>query len=65
MGSITCTTLSLLTRDGAVTVAIVPGLESDHYNELHEVVLKAETAEELRTAVKAACGLWGHEVTFG
>jgi hypothetical protein len=65
MASITYTTLNLLTRDGTVAVFIVPGLGPDQYSELHKFVLKAETAEELRSAVKAACDGWGHEVHFG
>jgi hypothetical protein len=65
MASITCTTLNLLTRDGMVAVFIVPGLEARQYSELHEAVLGAETADELRTAIQAACDRWGHEVSFG
>ena len=65
MASITCTTLNLLTSDGAVSVFIVPGLEARHYSELHEVALQAETADELRAAIKAACDRWRREVSFG
>jgi hypothetical protein len=59
------TTLNLLTRDGVLTVLIVPGLEADHYSELHKAVCEAETPDELRAAVKAACDRWGREVHFG
>ena len=59
------TTLNLLTRDGMVTVLIVPALEAEHYGELHTAVCDAETAQELRAAVKSACDRWGREVHFG
>lgn len=63
MGS---TTLNLLTRDGVVTVLIVPELNADHYSELYDIACHAsETAEELRVAVKAACARWGLTVSFG
>ena len=65
MASITYTTLNLLTRDGTVAVFIVPGLDPDQYTDLHELVLEAETADELRAAVKAACVRWKREVSFG
>ena len=65
MASITYTTLNLLTRDGTVAVFIVPGLGPEQYSELHELVLDAETADELRAAVKAACHRWRREVSFG
>jgi hypothetical protein len=65
MASITHTTLNLLTRDGMVAVYIVPGLEPDQYSNLHELVLQAETADDLRAVVKAACDRWGREVQFG
>ena len=65
MASITYTTLNLLTSEGTVAVFIVPGLDPDQYSELHEFVLEAETAAELRAAIKAACDRWGREVSFG
>ena len=65
MASITYTTLNLLTSDGMVQVYIVPGLDPDQYSDLHEFVLQAETADDLRAVVKAACDRWGHEVQFG
>ena len=48
-----------------VTVLIVPQLEIDHYAELHAAVSDAETADDLREAVKAACDRCGREVYFG
>ncbi len=65
MASITYTTLNLLTSEGTVSVFIVPGLEPDQYGELHELVLQAQTADELRTAIQTACGRWRREVSFG
>jgi hypothetical protein len=59
------TTLNLLTRDGVVTVLIVPSLNSDHYAELYEIVRSIETAAQLRTAVMAACKKSGRTVSFG
>jgi hypothetical protein len=58
------TTLNLLTRDGVVTVRIVPALESDHYAKLHDAVRDAETAGELRAAVKRLCDEWNRTVSF-
>ena len=65
MASITYTTLKLLTSEGTVAVFIVPGLTPDQYSELHELVLKAETAAELRAAITVACDRWKREVSFG
>jgi hypothetical protein len=65
MASITHTTLNLLSSEGTVAVFIVPGLNPDQYSELHEIVLKAETADELRAVIKAACDRWRREVSFG
>ncbi len=65
MASITHTTLNLLTSEGTVAVFIVPGLTPDQYSDLHDLVLQAETADELRDAIKAACGNWRREVHFG
>jgi len=65
MASITHTTLNLLTSEGTVSVFIVPGLEPDQYTELHEFVLQAESADDLRAIVKIACDRWGREVHFG
>lgn len=59
------TTLNLLTRDGAVAVLIVPALDAEHYAELHEIVRHADTADELRAAVPAACDRWDRVVHFG
>jgi hypothetical protein len=59
------TTLNLLTRDGVVTVLVIPALEADHYAELHTKVCDVETADELREVVKAACDRWGRTVHFG
>ena len=59
------TTLNLLTRDGIVTVLIVPSLDSDCYSELYDIVCGAETADELRRLVKAACEIWDRTVSFG
>ena len=65
MASITYTTLNLLTNEGTVAVFIVPGLNPDQYSELHDLFLEAETAAELRDAIKAACDRWRREVSFG
>jgi hypothetical protein len=65
VASITHTTLKLLTSEGTVAVFIVPGLDPDQYGELHELVLGAETADELRAAITAACERWKREVSFG
>jgi hypothetical protein len=65
VASITHTTLNLLTSEGTVTVFIVPGLEPDQYSDLHDLVLEAETADQLRDAIKDACDNWGREVHFG
>jgi hypothetical protein len=65
VASITYTTLNLLTSEGTVAVFIVPGLDPDQYGELHEFVLEAETASELRASIKSACDRWGCEVSFG
>jgi len=59
------TTLNLLTRDGVVTVLIVPSLDSDHYSELYEIVCGVESGDELRAGVRAACDKWGRTVNFG
>jgi hypothetical protein len=59
------TTLNLLTRDGIVTVLIMPSLEADDYSELYEIVCDAETADELRASVNRACQGWGRTVNFG
>jgi hypothetical protein len=64
VASITHTTLNLLTSEGTVAVFIVPGLDPDQYSELHEFVLEAETADQLRETIKAACDRWGREVSF-
>ena len=59
------TTLNLLTRDGIVTVLIVPSLGTDHYFELYDIVCGADTADELRRLVQAACQKWERAVNFG
>ena len=59
------TILNLLTRDGVVTVVIVPPLESDHYSELYDLVChQSEDADQLRTAVRTVCERWGSAVRF-
>jgi hypothetical protein len=64
VASITHTTLNLLTSEGTVAVFIVPGLTPEQYSDLHELVLEAQTAAELRDAITAACDRWGREVHF-
>jgi hypothetical protein len=59
------TTLNLLTREGAVTVLIVPALKNEHYAELYEIVCSADTPEDLRAGVEKACEKWNKTVSFG
>ena len=58
------TTLELLTKDGILNVSIVPSLDSEHYDELHDVVCESQTTKELRDKLKAACDRWRHTVHF-
>ena len=57
-----CTTLKLLTRDGALAVTFTPGLTPDQYSELYELVIDAETADEMTAVVKRAGLRWGADV---
>jgi len=59
------TTLNLLTRDGIVTVFIVPALASDDYAAFYDIVRSAETPDELREKLKAASEQWNRTVSFG
>ena len=59
------TTLNLLTRDGIVTVLIVPAIDPDQYGELHDIVHAAETADDLKKSIQEACARWGQTVHFG
>lgn len=47
------TTISLLTRDGAVYMAFEPALSGAQYTRLMDIAERAATAEELQTAVTA------------
>lgn len=53
-----CTSLSLLTRDGTVSVRFKPPLDEPHYAELHELSSTAASAEELRAAIREAAQRW-------
>lgn len=57
-----CTTLNLLTRDGALGVTFRPALTPEQYSELYDLVGDADSADEMSAAVKIAAGQWGAEV---
>jgi len=57
-----CTTLSLLTRDGAVAVTFTPALTAQQYAELYDLAFDADSADEMSSAVKSAAGRWGANV---
>ena len=57
-----CTTLNLLTRDGALGVTFSPALSAQQYSELNDLAADADSADELSAAIKSAARRWGAEV---
>jgi hypothetical protein len=57
-----CTSLNLLTRDGALGITFTPALTPDQYSELLGLAFDSGTADEMSAAIKSAAGRWGAEV---
>jgi hypothetical protein len=58
------TRLSLLTRDGAVSVEFTPALDQQHYAELFVMAEDFETEPIARSLVTSAAARWGRKVEF-
>jgi hypothetical protein len=58
------TTLTLLTRDGSITVTFRPALAPDHYQALYRLVIDDEDNEgnELCKKIKAMAEEWNVEL---
>lgn len=52
------TAISLLTREGAVTVRFDAMLTLEQYIQLHEAVRGAETKEELKERIELTASVW-------
>jgi hypothetical protein len=61
------TTLTLLTRDGSITVTFRPALAPDHYQALYQLVVEDEDNEgnQLCDKIKAMATQWGVELETG
>jgi len=59
-----CTSLNLLTRDGALAVTFTPALTAQQYAELYDLACSADTANEMSSAVQSAAERWGTDVVI-
>jgi hypothetical protein len=53
------TSLRFLCKDGAVSVQFTPALSPLQYAEVHDIVTREDTCEELTARLKAAANCWG------
>jgi hypothetical protein len=53
------TTLSLLTRDGAVTVTFSAKLTDEQYARLFELTRRAETKQDMEVILTSVAAEWG------
>lgn len=59
------TTLSLLTRSGAITVRFEPGLQPEQYDELLKAMRKVDdTQASMETALRDLGQRWDRQVTI-
>jgi hypothetical protein len=57
------TTLRFLCKDGAISVQFTPELTASQYAELHDIVGREDSCEELTTRLKVVGAKWGLKVT--
>jgi hypothetical protein len=58
------TTLTLLTREGAVTISLTPALQANQYDELLQLVNAPESRQELSELVQGLAARWQRTVTI-
>lgn len=59
------TRLSIVTRDGAVSVEFDPALDARHYRELFDIARELDSEPLMRQLVSDAAHRWGRAVVFG